>query len=252
MLKVEGVCKSYKKGGLFSGARQQVLFDIDFEWRRGECLGIIGESGSGKSTLGRLLLGIERPDKGTVTYGGRMVAERGARRGAISAVFQDYTSSINPFYTVEQAVLEPLKLAGRAALQAQRQSPRDVVERLLRQVGLDASYMAKYPHELSGGEAQRVCIARAISTGPACIVLDEAISSLDGSVQMQVLELLKRLKETLGVGYIFITHDIQAAAYLCDRVMIVKSGRIEELVEVERLNAVESPYARELLRKVMM
>lgn len=268
MLKVEGVCKSYKKGGMFSKARQQVLFDIGFEWRLGECLGVIGESGSGKSTLGRLLLGIEQPDRGTVTYGGRPVTERGARRGGISAVFQDYTSSINPFYTVEQTVLEPLTLAGRAArlrererrrsqakteLQAARlQSHKDVIERLLRQVGLDATYMPKYPHELSGGEAQRVCIARAISTGPECVVLDEAVSSLDGSVQMQVLELLKHLKETLGVGYIFITHDIQAAAYLCDRVMIVKSGRIEELVEVDRLSAVESPYARELLRKVML
>ncbi|MEF3305721.1 ABC transporter ATP-binding protein [Paenibacillus sp. GYB003] len=247
MLKVEGVCKSYKQGGWFGKARRQVLYDIDFEWKRGECLGIIGESGCGKSTLGRLLLGIEKPDRGAITFAGKPVLDRGSRRGGISAVFQDYTSSINPFYTVEQALLEPLKLAKET-----RRSRRSKIERLLRQVGLDESYLPKYPHELSGGEAQRVCIARAVSTEPACIVLDEAISSLDGSVQMQVLELLKRLRETYGMGYIFITHDIQAAAYLCDRVMIVKSGRIEELVEVNRLSEVESPYARELLRKIMV
>ncbi|MFM1655755.1 ABC transporter ATP-binding protein [Brevibacillus sp. B_LB10_24] len=247
MLKVEGVCKSYKKGGWFSKAQQQVLYDISFEWKQGECLGVIGESGSGKSTLGRLLLGIEKPDRGEITYNGKSVSNRRSSRGGFSAVFQDYTSSINPFYTVEQSMLEPLKLA--------KEEPKlreSKMEGLLVQVGLDASYLPKYPHELSGGEAQRVCIARALSTEPACIVLDEAISSLDGSVQMQVLELLKSLRASHGMGYIFITHDIQAAAYLCDRVMIVKSGRIEEIALVERLSDVQSPYARELLRKIMV
>lgn len=247
MLKVEGVCKSYRKGGWFGKERQQVLYDIGFEWNQGECLGIIGESGSGKSTLGRLLLGIEKPDQGVITFNGKPVSDRKTRKRGISAVFQDYTSSINPFYTVEQAMLEPLKLA-----KVEPQQHKSKIERLLVQVGLDASYLPKYPHELSGGEAQRVCIARAVSSEPACIVLDEAISALDGSVQMQVLELLKSLRKAHGMGYIFITHDIQAAAYLCDRVMIVRSGRIEELVEVERLSGVQSAYARELLRKIMV
>lgn len=247
MLKVEDVCKSYRKGDWLGKARQQVLYDIGFEWKEGECLGIIGESGSGKSTLGRLLLGIEKPDQGAITFKGKPVSDRKTRRGGISAVFQDYTSSINPFYTVEQAMLEPLKLAKEVP-----QLRKSKIEHLLKQVGLDASYLLKYPHELSGGEAQRVCIARAVSTEPACIVLDEAISALDSSVQMQVLELLKSLRETHGMGYIFITHDIQAAAYLCNRIMIVRSGRIEELVEVERLNGVQSAYARELLRKIMV
>lgn len=247
LLKVDGVNKSYKKGGWFVKKWQQILHDISFEWKQGECLGIIGESGSGKSTLGRLLLGIEKPDQGSITFAGKPVAGRHARRGGISAVFQDYTSSINPFYTVEQAMLEPLTLA-----KEKPELRRSKMEHLLVQVGLDASYFPKYPHELSGGEAQRVCIARAISTEPACMVLDEAISSLDGSVQVQVLDLLKCLRVTHGMGYIFITHDIQAAAYLCDRVMIVKNGRIEELVDVERLSSVQSPYARELLQKIMV
>ncbi|UUZ84729.1 ATP-binding cassette domain-containing protein [Paenibacillus sp. P26] len=111
----------------------------------GECLGIIGESGSGKSTLGRLILGIEKPDRGTIRFEGKRVEDRKSRRGMISAVFQDYTSSINPFYTVEQALMEPMKLQGNSARDTQNK-----IELLLWQVGLDPSYRKKYPHELSG------------------------------------------------------------------------------------------------------
>ncbi len=246
LLSVNGVAISYRQGRLFSGARRQVLENVSFELRQGECLGIIGESGSGKSTLGRLLLGIERPDKGTVLFEGKPVADRSARMGDISAVFQDYTSSINPFRTVEQAIREPLRLKRIEGAEADGK-----IDQLLVQAGLDPSYRPKYPHELSGGEAQRVCIARAVATEPKCLVLDEAISSLDGSVQVQVLELLKRLRRIYGMGAIFITHDIQAAAYICDRVMIIRGGRIEETVDVGELRNVQSAYARQLLQAVI-
>lgn len=246
MLTVEQVEKSYKKGGLFSKERQQVLTNVSFEWKQGECLGIIGESGSGKSTLGRLLLGIEKPDRGSILWEGKSVSERTARLGNISAVFQDYTSSINPFYTVEKALLEPLKLQKKSQV-----DDHFKMDLLLHQVGLDSSYTKKYPHELSGGEAQRVCIARAVSTEPRCIILDEAISSLDGSVQIQILELLKNLRTLYNTGYIFITHDIQAAAYICDRVMIIRNGQIEEIVNIEQIKDVQSPYARKLLQMVI-
>jgi nickel transport system ATP-binding protein len=247
LLSVEGVAKSYRKGGLFSGERQQVLEDISFSCVQGECLGIIGESGSGKSTLGRLLLGIEKPDRGTIKFEGKHAADRRARKGNMSAVFQDYTSSINPFYTVEQAIMEPLKLRRTAD-----QDVRGKVDQLLYQVGLNSSYRLKYPHELSGGEAQRVCIARAVATEPKCIVFDEAISSLDGSVQMQVLELIKSLRKIYDMGTIFITHDIQAAAYLCDSIMIIRGGRIEEMVPIGELHNVRSAYAKKLLQMIMM
>ncbi|WP_373229983.1 ABC transporter ATP-binding protein [Cohnella sp.] len=246
MLSVDRVEKSYKKGGLFSKERQKVLKNISFECQQGECLGIIGESGSGKSTLGRLLLGIEKPDRGTVLFEGKSIEDRKSRLGNISAVFQDYTSSINPFYTVEQAMMEPLKLQGMV-----KQEARSKIDLLLHQVGLNSSYRIKYPHELSGGEAQRVCIARAVSTEPKCILLDEAISSLDGSVQIQVLELLKSLRKIYHMGYIFITHDIQAAAYICDRVMIVRDGQIEEMVMIEQLKDVQSAYAKKLLQMII-
>ncbi|MBW5446493.1 ATP-binding cassette domain-containing protein [Cohnella sp. CFH 77786] len=246
MIRVDCVEKSYRKGGLFSKERQKVLTNISFECKPGECLGIIGESGSGKSTLGRLILGIEKPDRGTVLFEGKPVAVRKARAGNISAVFQDYTSSINPFYTVEQAIMEPLKLQGKI-----RKDDQSKIDLLLHQVGLNPSYRKKYPHELSGGEAQRVCIARAVSTEPKCILLDEAISSLDGSVQIQVLELLMSLRKIYNMAYLFITHDIQAAAYICDRVMIIRDGQIEEIARVEHLKDVQSAYARKLLQMII-
>jgi nickel transport system ATP-binding protein len=242
MLKVDGIEKSYRQGGLFSKQRQQVLKRVAFECQHGECLGIIGESGSGKSTLGRLILGIEKPDRGRILFEGKNVNDRRVRRGSISAVFQNYTSSINPFLTVEEAIMEPLKAHKKVGTDMQSK-----VDTLLHQVGLDSSYRLKYPHELSGGEAQRVCIARAISTEPRYIVLDEAISSLDVSVQIQVLRLLKELKQFYQMSYVFITHDIQAAAYICDRVIIFRDGQIEEMVPIEQLKDVQSDYAKRLL-----
>lgn len=246
MLIVERIEKSYSKAGRFSAERHLELQDISFQCKPGECLGIIGESGSGKSTLGRLLLGIEKPDQGTIRLKGEPIGKRTTRRGNISAVFQDYTSSLHPFYTVEQTMIEPLKLVAKS-----RKDMHSKIDVLLHQVGLDPSYRSKYPHELSGGEAQRVCIARAVSIEPKFVLMDEAVSSLDGSVQLQVLELLKNLKAIYGMGYIFITHDIQAAVYICDRIMIIRNGRIEEIVPIEQLKDVKSPYARKLLNQVI-
>lgn len=244
MLTVEQVEKSYVQGGLFSKHRQQVLKKVTLECRHGECLGIIGESGSGKSTLGRLMLGLESPDRGAIRLEGKDVKDRRVRMGRISAVFQNYTSSINPFLTVQDAIIEPMKALQKSA---QGQQIHAKVDMLLAQVGLDSSYRLKYPHELSGGEAQRVCIARAVSTEPQYLVLDEAVSSLDVSVQIQVLQLLKSLKSLYKMSYVFITHDIQAAAYICDRFVFFREGQIEETVSVDQLKHVQSDYAQQLL-----
>jgi nickel transport system ATP-binding protein len=193
-----------------------------------------------------LILGIEKPDCGNVLFEGKNVENRAVRLGNISAVFQDYKSSINPFFTVEEAIMEPLKMKNKVT-----KENKNKIDHLLHQVGLNPSYRKRYPHELSGGEVQRVCIARAISTEPRCILLDEAISSLDVSVQTQVLELLKELKKIYNMSYVFITHDIQAAAYICDRVIIFKDGQIEEIVEIENLKDVKSVYARKLLQSLI-
>ncbi|MED3728807.1 ABC transporter ATP-binding protein [Priestia filamentosa] len=246
MLIVESVEKVYKTGRLFSKEKRKILKNISFECKSGECIGIIGESGSGKSTLGRLLIGIEQPDAGRILFEGRSMNDRLTRLGSISAVFQDYKSSINPFFTVEQAIIEPIRVKKSNKIEIESR-----IDYLLNQVGLDSSYKEKYPHELSGGQVQRVCIARAIATEPKCILLDEAISSLDVSVQVQILKLLKELKEIYRIGYIFITHDIQAAAYICDRIIIFKNGKIEETVETSNLKNVQSEYARELLQKLI-
>lgn len=246
MLEVKNVEKSYKSGVLFSKKSQIVIKNVSFSCQEGECLGIIGESGSGKSTLGRLMLGIEKPDRGSVLFEGKNVIDRKVRRGHLSAVFQDYKSSINPFFTVEDAMYEPLCYWKKTKREHDMK-----IDKLLEQVGLNPSYRKKYPHELSGGEVQRVCIARAISTEPACIVFDEAISSLDVSVQTQVLELLKQVKQTYHLSYIFITHDVQAAAFLCDRVIIFRDGQIEEIVHLQSLKDVQSAYAQSLLQAII-
>jgi nickel transport system ATP-binding protein len=246
LLEVDRVEKSYKIGGVFSAERQNVLKNVSFECKDGECLGIIGESGSGKSTLGRLIVGIEKPDRGTVLFEGKSVEDRRVRLGNISAVFQDYKSSINPFFTVEEAIMEPLNIQSKGKKENQSK-----IDLLLNQVGLSSSYKEKFPHELSGGEVQRVCIARAISTEPKCVLLDEAISSLDVSVQTQVLELLIELKNIYNMSYVFITHDIQAAAYICDRVIIFRDGQIEETIKIEQLKDVQSEYARKLLQALI-
>lgn len=243
MLTVNSIEKSYKRGAWFSKDRQQILTNVCFECRAGECLGIVGESGSGKSTLGRLILGIEKPDRGTVLFAGQNIENRRARLGTISAVFQDYRSSLNPFFTVETAMMEAMNIKKKS--QKEKQNKMDM---LLNQVGLNASYKNRYPHELSGGEAQRVCIARALAAEPQCLVLDEAISSLDVSVQIQILNLLKELKRIYNLSYIFITHDLQAAAYICDRIIFFRSGQIEEIVETETLKDAQSEYAKKLLQ----
>ncbi|GIP19746.1 ABC transporter ATP-binding protein [Paenibacillus sp. J22TS3] len=248
MLNVVNVDKSYKTGGMFTGKPRKILKNVSFECFSGECLGILGESGSGKSTLGRLLLGLEKPDRGSVLFEGKNVIHRTVRKGKLSAVFQDYSSSIHPMFTVEQAILEPLLNAQQSL---SRNEKRSKVDLLLTQVGLDPAYKNKYAHELSGGEAQRVCIARAISTEPRCIVLDEAVSSLNVSVQIQVLKLLKQLKQLYAMSYIFITHDIMAASYICDRILVVKDGQIEESIGVENLKEAQSAYTQRLLKSLI-
>lgn len=157
MLEVCNVDKSYRSLDIFSGKEKQILHQVSFNINEGECLGIIGESGSGKSTLGRMVLGIERPDRGEVLLDKVNVVRRDARKGKITAVFQDYTSSIDPYYTVYATIEEGFLIMDK---KPGKDEMRKMVTDLLREVGLSEEYLWKFPHELSGGEAQRVCIAR--------------------------------------------------------------------------------------------
>lgn len=248
MLEVRHIYKSYRSGGMFSRKKEQILKDVSFTVDKGECFGIIGESGSGKSTLSRLILGIEKPDSGQISICGENVQSHKARSRYISAVFQDYNSSINPHYTVEKAILEPMLLEDKR--KSHMELHKNVID-LLEQVGLNENYMSRYPHELSGGETQRVCIARAISTEPEFIVLDEAISSLDVSIQTQILNLLNSLKDIHSITYLFITHDIQTVTAICNRVAFFKNGEIVETAESNRLYAVTNEYSKKLLSVVL-
>lgn len=248
MLKVTNVEKSYGKKSLFRSDSQLIIKGISFECSVGESIGIIGESGSGKSTLSRMILGIEKPDKGLVTLNEQPIFRKKVRRHQISAVFQNYTSSLHPFQNVQEIMFEVM-----CRCHHKRKDELEVeVIRLLEEVGLLAEYLDKYPHMLSGGEAQRVAIARAISINPQYILFDEAISSLDMSIQTQILDLLRRLRRTRHLSYIFITHDIQAATYVCDRLIIFKDGQIEECIATHDLHLSRHPYTTALIHKQLI
>lgn len=241
---------------LFGRERQQVLRGISLALEEGECLGIIGESGSGKSTLGRVICGLLKPEAGTVringldVYGRHNHRENAQLHHSLSVVFQDYTSSANPRFRVRHIIGESLRVLERivgSKLDRERRTAE-----VLEQVGLPSSFAARYPHELSGGQLQRVCIARALAIRPRIILLDEAISSLDASTQVQIMDLLLDLRRSLGLSYLFITHDLTSITYLCDRVTFMNNGEIVERVDdMRRIADIRHPYARLLLESVM-
>ena len=256
MLEVNNVCVSFRRERpekIFGTARNQVLFDVSLKVSQGTCLGILGESGSGKSTLGRVICGLLKPDTGEVKIQDVSVyASRNGRKNLqkrLSVVFQDYTTSANPRFRVKEIIAEGL--AARERNQKIRLNRLEEINRLLELVGLNSSYANRYPHELSGGQLQRVCIARAVACQPEIILFDEAISSLDAHTQIQIMDLLHDLKEKLGLTYIFITHDLTSVTYLCDDVLFLYHGRITEHIPVSRIAETKDDYARKLLASII-
>ena len=256
MLEVNNVCVSFRserQEKIFGTTRNQVLFDVSLKVSQGTCLGILGESGSGKSTLGRVICGLLKPDTGEVKIQDVSVyASRNGRKNLqkrLSVVFQDYTTSANPRFRVKEIIAEGL--TARERNQKIRLDRLEETNRLLELVGLDPSYANRYPHELSGGQLQRVCIARAVACQPEIILFDEAISSLDAHTQVQIMDLLHNLKEKLGLTYIFITHDLTSVTYLCDDVLFLYHGRITEHIPVSRIAETKDNYARKLLASII-
>ena len=256
MLEVNNVCVSFRserQEKIFGTARNQVLFDVSLKVSQGTCLGILGESGSGNSTLGRVICGLLKPDTGEVKIQDVSVyASRNGRKNLqkrLSVVFQDYTTSANPRFRVKEIIAEGL--AARERNQKIRLNRLEEINRLLELVGLNSSYANRYPHELSGGQLQRVCIARAVACQPEIILFDEAISSLDAHTQIQIMDLLHDLKEKLGLTYIFITHDLTSVTYLCDDVLFLYHGRITEHIPVSRIAETKDDYARKLLASII-
>ena len=248
------IFRSERLDKIFGHTRQQVLFDVSLTVKEGTCLGILGESGSGKSTMGRVLCGLLKPDSGEAVLDGVSVyASRAGRRNLqnkLSIVFQDYTTSANPRFRIRDIIGEGLTVQERR--EGKKLDRKAETSRLLELVGLPADFADRFPHELSGGQLQRVCIARAVACKPEIILFDEAISSLDAHTQVQVMDLLRELKDRLGLTYIFITHDLTSITYLCDDVLFLYQGRVTENLPVERIRETKDEYARKLLGSIVV
>jgi peptide/nickel transport system ATP-binding protein len=230
-------------GGLLGRITKVVraVDDLSLSVAKGETLGVVGESGCGKSTVARLLMRLIRPDRGTMVPHGITVNEL---RRQVQMVFQDSYASLNPRLTIVETLAFAPKAHGLPNAEARARS-RD----LLAKVGLDPNNFAdRYPHELSGGQRQRVNIARALALRPRLVILDEAVSALDKSVEAQVLNMLVDLKEEFGLTYIFISHDLNVVQYLSDRVMVMYLGKIVEIGAVAAIYGdPQHPYTRALL-----
>ena len=236
LLEVRSLSKHFKlSGGLFGqGGVVRAVDDVSFAVGKGEILGIVGESGCGKSTTARLIIGLIAPDVGEIILDGEAVgAALSVRvlRRRVQMVFQDSYASLNPRLTIEDTIAFGPKVHGCSADEAHTRA-----HDLLCKVGLDPALFAdRYPHELSGGQRQRVNIARALALAPRLVLLDEAVSALDKSVEAQVLNLLLDLKDDLGLTYVFISHDLSVMRQICTRIAVMYLGRIVELAESETI-----------------
>lgn len=229
LLEMRGIHHAYRQGGLLSRRRVPVLEDAALRIGAGECVALLGPTGSGKSTLGRLMLGLEPPDAGAVLFEGQPLRDaRGrvapAARRAIQAVFQDPFAATSPRLSALEVVAEPL-LAERLP----RPALRERVAGLMQAVGLDPAMMDRLAHRLSGGQLQRLCIARALAPAPRLVLLDEAVNSLDLETQAQILALLHRLRRETGVAYLFVTHDLRLVRGFAGRCYVMQERRPVEV-----------------------
>ena len=235
-LSVRHVTSGYRDGGVLrrKGPYQEVLHDVTFDVRYGEILGLVGESGTGKSTLARTILGIVKPESGQVIHYTKRP----------QMIFQDPYSSLNPAYTVGWILEEPLRIYGKYDKAERQRRVRDMLER----VELPEECLAARPSELSGGQRQRVSIATALIQRPKFLIADEPVSALDVTIQAQILKLLKNLRDELELSYLFISHDLNVVYQLCDRVLVMKDGRVVEQGTVDEIfDHPRDDYTKQLL-----
>jgi peptide/nickel transport system ATP-binding protein len=254
VLEVRALAKSFFiKEGLFGKREFKAVQDVNFKLRKGHTLGVVGESGSGKTTMGLSLLRLHEPTGGEVIFEGKDLlklsdAERQLMRRRIQVVFQNPYASLNPRFTIGQTLVEPMEIHGIGKDTAEREQR---ARALLEKVGLTGRAFGKYPHEFSGGQRQRIAIARCLTLNPDVLVLDEAVSALDVSVQAQVLNLLRDLQDEFGLSYVFISHDLAVVRFISDEVLVMKDGRVVEQASAQQiLAAPREDYTRRLLAAI--
>lgn len=252
LLEVVGLSKAFPlRGGLFGRIKGEVkaVNNVSFTLAKGEAFGLAGESGSGKSTIARMIVGLAAPSDGAILFEGRDLAGQvhgSGRDRAVQMVFQNPGSSLNPRRSIGQSITVPLEARGLARADVDQR-----VARLLDMVQLPADFATRYPHELSGGQKQRVAIGRAIAAEPKLIVLDEPTSALDVSVQAKIIDLLNDLGRSLGLTYLFISHDLSLMRNFVTRVGILYLGRLVEVGPVRKLfDTPAHPYTRSLIAAV--
>ena len=233
----------------------QAVRNVDLTVKKGEILCIVGESGCGKSTMGRSVLRLIEPTDGEIIYKGQDFKKASGQelrkmRAEMQIIFQDPYASLNPRMTIGEIIEEPLKIQKRFA---SKEEMRARVLEVMEVVGLNPKYYNRYPHEFSGGQRQRIGIARAIVLGPSLVVCDEPVSALDVSIQSQVLNLLRHLQESMGMAYIFISHNLSVIRHISDRVMVMYLGHVVELADKHQLYDNPShPYTQALLSAIPM
>jgi len=256
VLEVVDLVKQYPLGGQWFGPTSvaHAVDGVSFALGRGETLALVGESGCGKSTLAKCTMRLIEPSSGTIKIVGRDITiARGeklrAARRLMQIIFQNPYASLNPRRTVFKAIADPLRVHAICA----RRHRRSAAEKLLAQVGLGAEYLDRYPHELSGGQQQRVAIARALAVRPQIIICDEPVSALDVSVQAQVINLLLRLQNELGLSYLFISHNLALARRISHRLAVMYLGRVVEVVESADLESgLMHPYSQALFAAALV
>lgn len=249
ILRAEEISKTYRTAGRKRKPEMDALKHLSLQVKEGECRGIVGESGCGKSTLLRILAGLERADEGYVFYREKPVSvQMQTKRNEIQMVFQNSMNAVNPCSSAESILGEPLKNFGRIRKRARKKEQRECAAALLTRVGLSAGDLDKYPGQFSGGQLQRLCIARALAAEPKVLLLDEPLSSLDVSVQAQIIRLLEKLGKENGLTQVLVSHDLEALYYLSDSLSVMYGGCIvEELEDIQYFDQLCHPYTRRLV-----